>query len=80
VVARVRGEDTPSEPESSGGDDKDEDEDEEEREVTPPPNSLLPKDLPSLGDLFGRQAGIFVGVRRSKWPRMETGPSTDPPP
>jgi hypothetical protein len=49
VVARARGEDTPSEPESLGGDDEEEDEDEEEGEVTPLPHSSLPEDLPSLG-------------------------------
>jgi hypothetical protein len=52
VAARAWGEDTPSNPESLGGDDEEEDEDREEGEVTPPPHSLPPEDLPSLGDMF----------------------------
>jgi hypothetical protein len=52
AVARVRGEDTTSEPESSGGYDEEDDEDEEEGVVTPPPHFPLPEDLPSLRDLF----------------------------
>jgi hypothetical protein len=52
VVARAWGEDTPSDPESLGGDDEEEDEDREEGEVTPPPHSPPPEDLPSLGDMF----------------------------
>jgi hypothetical protein len=64
VVARVRGEGIPSEPESLGGDD----EEEEEEKVTPPPLLSGPEDLTSLGDLFCQQAGISVGVRRSRQP------------
>jgi hypothetical protein len=37
MMARRQGEDTPSEPKSSRGDDEEEDEDEEEGEVTSPP-------------------------------------------
>jgi hypothetical protein len=73
-----RGEDTPSEPKSSGGDDKEEDD--EEGVITPPPHSPPLEDLPSLGDLFSRQAEIFVGPHRSKRPRTEIGPSISPPP
>jgi hypothetical protein len=62
------GEDTPTEPESSGGDDKELDEDGEEGEVTPPPHSLPCEALPSLGDTFSGQAGIVVGARQPKWP------------
>jgi hypothetical protein len=54
VVARVRGDDTPSEPESLGGDDKEEDEGKEEREVTSHPHSPPLEDLPSLGDFFSQ--------------------------
>jgi hypothetical protein len=54
AATRVRGEDTPSEPESSGGDDEEEDEDVEEGEVTPPPHSLPPEDLLSIGHIFSR--------------------------
>jgi hypothetical protein len=57
------GEDTPTEPESSRGDDKELDEDGEEGEVTPPPHSLPCEALPSLGDTFSGQAGIVVGAR-----------------
>jgi hypothetical protein len=39
VVARAWGQDTDSEPESSGGDDEEGDEDGEDGEVTPPPHS-----------------------------------------
>jgi hypothetical protein len=76
VVPRVRWEDTSSEPESSGGDIEEEDEDREEREVTPPHHSPPPEDLPPLGDLFSWQVGISVCTRQSKWPQMETEPST----
>jgi hypothetical protein len=58
------GEDTPSEPESLGGDD--EEEDEEEGKVTSPPHSPPPEDLPLLDDFFGREARMFVCVR---WPK-----------
>jgi hypothetical protein len=54
--------DTASEPKSLGGDDEEEDEDREEGEVTPPPHSLPLEDLPSLGDIFSRQARISVGT------------------
>jgi hypothetical protein len=70
------GEETPSEPESSRGDDEEEDEDREEGEVTPRPHSSPPEDLPSLGDIFSQQVGISVGVRQLKWQQMETGSST----
>jgi hypothetical protein len=69
-------EETPSEPESSGGDDKKEDEDEEVGEVTPPPHSPLREALPSLGDIFTRQAGIVIGTHWPKRPRTEAGLST----
>jgi hypothetical protein len=52
AAVRVRGEETPSEPDSSGYGNEEEDEDEEEGEVTPSPHSPSPEDLPSLGDLF----------------------------
>jgi hypothetical protein len=48
VVARVRGDETPSEFESLGWDVEEEDEDGVEGEVTLPPHSSLPEDLPSL--------------------------------
>jgi hypothetical protein len=66
VAARARGIETPTEPESSRGDDEEEDEDGEEGKVTPPPHSPPPEDLPSLGDMFSRQAGISVGPHRPK--------------
>jgi hypothetical protein len=37
-----------------GGGDEEEDEDGEDGEGTPPPHSLPPEDLPSLGDIFSR--------------------------
>jgi hypothetical protein len=55
---RARGEDTPSELESS----EDEVEGEEEGEVTPPPHAPQHEAPPSLGDLFHRQAGVAVSV------------------
>jgi hypothetical protein len=58
---RAQGEDTPSEPESSG-----EDEDREEGKVTPPPHSLPCEALPLLGDIISRQAGIALDVHRLK--------------
>jgi hypothetical protein len=54
VAARVRGDETPSEPESSRGDDEEQDEDGKKGELTPPPHCLPPVDLPSLGDIFSR--------------------------
>jgi hypothetical protein len=74
------GEDTLSKPKSLGGDDEEEDEDGEEGEVTPPPNFVPPKDLPSLGDIFSQQARITISVSRPKQPRTETMPSTSPLP
>jgi hypothetical protein len=47
--------------------------------VTPPPHSLPPVDLPSLGDIFSLQAGIFVGAHRPKRPQTETGLLTGSP-
>jgi hypothetical protein len=81
VAARAQGggEKAPFESKSSGGDDEEEDEDGEVGEVTPPPHSLSPKDLPSLGDIFSRQAGISVGTHRPKRPRTETGSLTSLP-
>jgi hypothetical protein len=73
---RARGEDTPSEPESSREDDKEEDEDKEIGEVTPPPHSSPHEALPLLGDIFSRQAKIVVGVCRMKRPRTEDEPSS----
>jgi hypothetical protein len=49
-MARAQGEETPSEPEPSGGDNKEEDEDGEEGEMTSPPHSPWLEDLASLGD------------------------------
>jgi hypothetical protein len=66
------GEDTPFEPESSGGDDEEEDEDGEEGEVTPPPHSPPRENLPSLGDIFSRQARISISVGRPRRSQMET--------
>jgi hypothetical protein len=67
VVKRARGEDTPSEPEFSGGDDEEEDEDGDEGEVTPLPHYPPSEDLPSLSDIFSQQAEIFIGAGRPKW-------------
>jgi hypothetical protein len=39
------------------------------REITPSLQPPPPKDLPSLGDLFSRQAGISVGAPRQKRPQ-----------
>jgi hypothetical protein len=68
------GVETPSKPDSSGYGDVEEDED-KEGEKTPSPHSPPPEDLPSLGDLYDQQAGISVGVHRTKRPRMGTGAS-----
>jgi hypothetical protein len=72
----ARGEETPSEPEPSGGDNEEKDEHEEEGEVAagamppvvfpssppPPPHSPLPEDLPVLGDIFSWHVGISNGA------------------
>jgi hypothetical protein len=76
MVTRVRGDDTPSDPKSTGGEDKDEDEKGEEGEVTPPLHSTPHEALPLLGDIFGSQAGIVVGSCQPKQPWTETGPLT----
>jgi hypothetical protein len=44
--------------------------------VTPPPHSPSREALPSLGDIYSRQAGITFGACQPKWPQMETGSST----
>jgi hypothetical protein len=73
MAARVQGEETPSEPESSGDDDEEEDKDKEEGKITTSPHSLPPEDLPSLGDLFSQQQGISVGACQTKCPRTGAG-------
>jgi hypothetical protein len=77
---RSRGEETPSEPESSGDGNEEEAEDKEEGEITPSLTSSPPEDLLSLGDIFSQEAGISVGVRWMKCPRAGTGASSNPPP
>jgi hypothetical protein len=82
--AMARGEETPSEPEPSGGDNEEKDEDEEEGEVTPPPppaHSPLPEDLPVLGDIFSWHVGISNGA--GMWASLsgrvgQTGPGWRP--
>jgi hypothetical protein len=70
------GEDTPSQHESSEGDD----EDGEGGEVTPPPHSPRCEAFLFLGDIFSRQLGIAVGACQPKQPLTETGLSTCSPP
>jgi hypothetical protein len=79
AAVRAQGEETPSEPESLGGGNE-EDEDEEDGEVSPLPHSPPPNDLPSLGDLFGQQAGINAAACQLKRPQIGTEASFDPPP
>jgi hypothetical protein len=67
------GEDTPSEPESLGGDDEEEDEDEEEGEVTPLPHSSLPEDLPSLGASSASKWGSSSACAGQNSPRQRPG-------
>jgi hypothetical protein len=45
-------------------------------QVTPPPHSPPREALPSLDDLFCKQAGVAVGVPWSKRTRPSTGPLT----
>jgi hypothetical protein len=73
AAAREWWEDTPFEPESSGGDNEEEDENIEEGVVTPPHHSTLPEDIPSLGDIFNRQAGISVGPNSHWYPLTYRG-------
>jgi hypothetical protein len=49
-----------------------------EGEVTPPPHSLPPDDLPSLGDIFSQQQRIFIDVHRPKQHQTEIGSSIGP--
>jgi hypothetical protein len=74
------GGEAPSELESSGDDDVEEDEDEEVGEITPSPHSPPPEDVPSLGDLFSQQTGIFFGARQTKHSWMGAGGSSGSPP
>jgi hypothetical protein len=69
MVARAQGEDTPSEPKSMDADQEDE---EEEGEITRPPPSPPHEALPSLDDIFRRQAVISISALRSKWTQTET--------
>jgi hypothetical protein len=64
----------------SSEEDEEDEEEEEEGEVTPLPYSPPRVALPSLGDIFRRQAGIAVGARRLKQTRIDIRPSTGPPP
>jgi hypothetical protein len=60
MATKARGEETPSELESSG-DDEEEDEDEEEGEITPSLQSPPLEDLPSLGDsLDSKRASLLA--------------------
>jgi hypothetical protein len=61
-------EETTSKSESSKDDNEEGEEEEEEGDNSFSPTST-PKDLPSLGDLFSRQAGISVGAPRPKRPQ-----------
>jgi hypothetical protein len=74
MVERAREEDTPSKPESTYEDGK------LEGEVTPPTLSLPCETLPPLNDILSQQAGVAVGVHRSKWTWRETGLSAGLPP
>jgi hypothetical protein len=73
MAARVRGEDTPSEPEST------DEEEEEEGEVTPLSLSPPHETIPPLGDIFSRQEGVTVNVHRSKWTWTEADLSVSLP-
>jgi hypothetical protein len=53
TTMKAQGEETPSEPESSGDDNEEEEHDKEEGEITPSPHSPPPEDLLSLGGMFG---------------------------
>jgi hypothetical protein len=79
MAVRAQRKETLSKPESSR-DDIEEDKDVEEGEIAPSPHSPSLKDLPSLGDLFIQQAGIFVGARQTKRPRTGARGSFDSPP
>jgi hypothetical protein len=70
VAARVWGEETPPEPEFSGGDDEEEDEDGEEGEVTQAPHSLPSEDLPHLvTSSAGKRGSLSVraGQHNLRW-------------
>jgi hypothetical protein len=54
------GEETPSEPESSGDDDVEEDEDEEEGEITPSLHSSLLKTSPHMVNLLASKRGTLL--------------------
>jgi hypothetical protein len=81
VIIKARGEESPSESESLGDDEEEEEEDEDEEEgertsLHSPP----PEDLPSLGNLFSRQAGMSVGVYWLKHPQTGDGALSGPQP
>jgi hypothetical protein len=71
---------TPSKTNSLGDDSEEDGEDKEKGEINPFPQSPLPEDLPSLGDLFSWQTGISFGVHWPKNPLVGTGASFGPPP
>jgi hypothetical protein len=48
--------------------------------VNAPPHSSPPVDLPSLGDILSRQAGISTSAHRPTWLQTEAGSVTGPPP
>jgi hypothetical protein len=73
MAAKVRGEDTPSKPESLG------EEEEGEGEVTPSPIYLPRKTLTLLDDIISQQVGIVVGVHQPKRTRIEIGSSVGLP-
>jgi hypothetical protein len=75
----VRGEDTPSEPESFGGMTKRMMLERRGRWLQLPILHVS-KDLPSLGNIFSQQVRISIGVHRPKLPSIEIRPPIGPPP
>jgi hypothetical protein len=73
MTVRASGENTPSDPESSGDEEEEEDKDEDEGEITPSPHSPPLEDLPLLDYHFSQQVGISVGAHRVKHPRTRAG-------
>jgi hypothetical protein len=87
VTATARGEETPSESESSGDGGEEEEEDVEGEIIsphqspppTPPTHPPPPDSLLSLGDLFGQQLGIPARVCEVKRPRVDVGGASSLP-
>jgi hypothetical protein len=76
ATAKLRGEESSSESETSGDNEEDEKGEIISSPCSPPPSPL--KSLPLPGVLFGQQIGVLASARQAKCPRAEAGEVSGP--